>query len=142
MRIDDLEQFRVPLANQAGLATLNDEIDQEFSVDLPAGRHRVEIAHTGADWVNLAPSGVSGRGQVFAGRPRSTRSFFASPATSAAFAVKIISACIRQSVVKKPPPAFLSFRLRVCGLKARCQTAAAPLPLEIRFLVVKLDLAV
>jgi hypothetical protein len=32
---------------------LNDEIDREFTVDLPAGRHRVEIAHTGTDWVNL-----------------------------------------------------------------------------------------
>jgi len=53
VRVDDVEQLRVPLANKDGLAVVNDEINQEFTVDLPPGRHRVEIAHTGADWVNL-----------------------------------------------------------------------------------------
>lgn len=53
VRIDDVEKLRVPLVNKDGLAGLNDEINQEFTVDLPAGKHRVEIAHTGADWVNL-----------------------------------------------------------------------------------------
>jgi Domain of unknown function (DUF5060)/Cellulase (glycosyl hydrolase family 5) len=53
VRIDDIEKLRVPLVNRDGIAALNDEINQEFSVDLPVGRHRVEIAHTGADWVNL-----------------------------------------------------------------------------------------
>lgn len=53
VRIDGDEKLRVPLANQDGLATLNDEINREFTVDLPAGRHQVEIAHTGTDWVNL-----------------------------------------------------------------------------------------
>lgn len=53
VRVDGEEKFRAPLANKDGIATLNDEINQEFTVDLPAGKHRVEIAHTGADWVNL-----------------------------------------------------------------------------------------
>lgn len=53
VRVDGMEKLRVPLTNKDGLAVLNDEINQEFSVDLPAGQHRVEIAHTGADWVNL-----------------------------------------------------------------------------------------
>jgi len=53
VRLDDEEKLRVPLASKDGLAVLNDEINREFTVDLPAGRHRVEIAHTGTDWVNL-----------------------------------------------------------------------------------------
>jgi hypothetical protein len=53
VRIDDVEKLRVALVNKDGLAALNDEINQEFSVDLPSGKHRVEIAHTGADWLNL-----------------------------------------------------------------------------------------
>ena len=53
VRIDDAEKLRFPLANKDGLAVLNDEINQEFTVDLPPGKHRVEIAHTGADWINL-----------------------------------------------------------------------------------------
>ncbi|HEX2854036.1 MAG TPA: cellulase family glycosylhydrolase [Opitutaceae bacterium] len=53
VRVDEAEKLRVTLANKDGLAALNDEINQEFSVDLPAGKHRVEIAHTGSDWVNL-----------------------------------------------------------------------------------------
>ncbi len=53
VRIDSVETFRVALVDRDGLATLNDEINQEYAVDLPAGRHVVEITHTGADWVNL-----------------------------------------------------------------------------------------
>jgi hypothetical protein len=53
VRIDDKEALRVPLKDQDGLAALNDEINQEFAVPIPAGRHHVEIAHTGVDWVNL-----------------------------------------------------------------------------------------
>jgi len=53
VRIDGGEKLRVPLANKDGLAVLNDEINQEFTVDLPEGRHTIEIAHTGTDWVNL-----------------------------------------------------------------------------------------
>lgn len=53
VRIDDVEKLRVALVNKDGIAALNDEINQEFAVDLPAGKHRVEIAHTGTDWVNL-----------------------------------------------------------------------------------------
>jgi len=53
VRIDDAEVLREPLANKDGLASLNDEIDREFAVAVPAGKHTVEIAHTGADWVNL-----------------------------------------------------------------------------------------
>lgn len=53
VRVDGGEKFRTQLVNKDGIATLNDEINQEFSVDLPEGKHRVEIAHTGADWVNL-----------------------------------------------------------------------------------------
>lgn len=53
VRIDGVEQLRVALANKDGLASLNDEINQEFTVNIPTGRHRVEIAHTGTDWVNL-----------------------------------------------------------------------------------------
>ena len=53
VRIDGEEKLRVPLVNKDGIASLNDEINQEFTVELPAGKHRVEIAHTGTDWVNL-----------------------------------------------------------------------------------------
>ncbi len=53
VRIDDVEKLRVPLVNKDGIAALNDEINQEFTVDLPAGQHRIEITHTGTDWVNL-----------------------------------------------------------------------------------------
>ncbi|HEY5552213.1 MAG TPA: DUF5060 domain-containing protein [Opitutaceae bacterium] len=53
VRIDGTEVLREPLVNKDGLASLNDEIDREFAVAVPAGKHTVEIAHTGADWVNL-----------------------------------------------------------------------------------------
>lgn len=53
LRIDGAEALREPLKDRDGLAALNDEIDREFVVDVPAGRHTVEIAHTGVDWVNL-----------------------------------------------------------------------------------------
>lgn len=53
VRIDGQEKFRTALANKDGLAVLNDEINQEFTVEIPAGHHRVELAHTGVDWVNL-----------------------------------------------------------------------------------------
>ena len=53
VRVDGTETLRVPLINKDGLAVLNDEINQEFTVALPPGKHRIEIAHTGADWVNL-----------------------------------------------------------------------------------------
>jgi hypothetical protein len=53
VRIDGEEVLREALVNKDGLASLNDEIDREFSVAVPPGEHTVEIAHTGADWVNL-----------------------------------------------------------------------------------------
>jgi hypothetical protein len=53
VRIDDAEKLRAPLVNKDGLATLNDEINQEFTVEIPSGLHRIEIAHTGTDWINL-----------------------------------------------------------------------------------------
>jgi hypothetical protein len=53
VRVDGREKRRVSVVNKDGLAVLNDEIDQEVSLDLPEGRHRIEIAHTGVDWVNL-----------------------------------------------------------------------------------------
>lgn len=53
VRVDGAEVLREPLANKDGIAALNDEIDREFSVAVPAGKHVVEIAHTGTDWVNL-----------------------------------------------------------------------------------------
>lgn len=53
VRVDGAEKFRTPLVNKDGIATLNDEINQEFSFDLPEGKHVVELAHTGSDWVNL-----------------------------------------------------------------------------------------
>lgn len=53
VRIDDAEVFRTSLADKDGLAALNDEINQDYSVELPAGRHTVMIAHDGEDWVNL-----------------------------------------------------------------------------------------
>jgi hypothetical protein len=53
VRIDGAEVLREPLANKDGLASLADEIDREFAVAVPAGKHTVDISHTGADWVNL-----------------------------------------------------------------------------------------
>ena len=53
VRVDGEERLRAPLVDTDGMGALVDEIDQEFVVDLPAGRHTVELAHTGRDWVNL-----------------------------------------------------------------------------------------
>jgi hypothetical protein len=53
VRVDGEEKLRVALVNKDGIGILNDEIDREFTVDLPAGRRGVEIAHTGENWINL-----------------------------------------------------------------------------------------
>jgi hypothetical protein len=53
VRIDDTEKLRVPLSKNDSPAVQNEKLNKEYLVDIPAGKHRVEIAHTGADWVNL-----------------------------------------------------------------------------------------
>jgi hypothetical protein len=41
------------LKNKDGLSLVNREIDQEFNVPVPAGRHTVEIDNDGPDWAFL-----------------------------------------------------------------------------------------
>ena len=53
VRIDDVETLRVPVSKTPPPAAQNAQLNQEFAVAIPAGKHRIEIAHTGADWVNL-----------------------------------------------------------------------------------------
>lgn len=51
--VDDKVVFSTTLKDQDEVASLNDEINTEFTAAIPAGKHTVEIAHTGVDWVNL-----------------------------------------------------------------------------------------
>lgn len=53
VRIDGREVARTPLKDKDGLAQVNGELDQEFAVTVPAGRHIVEIDNEGPDWAFL-----------------------------------------------------------------------------------------
>lgn len=54
VRIDGVEEFRERLGQPGPLPPgQSHQIDREFSIALPAGKHRIEIANTGADWLNL-----------------------------------------------------------------------------------------
>lgn len=53
-RIDGEEALREKLGSPAPLPPGESrKIDREFSVPIPSGKHRIEIANTGADWANL-----------------------------------------------------------------------------------------
>lgn len=54
VRIDGTDARREKLGDPAALPPgQNRKIDREFTVALPAGKHRVEIANAGADWASL-----------------------------------------------------------------------------------------
>lgn len=53
VRVDGAEVLRTKIADRDGLALPNKEIDQDFPVEIAPGRHLVEIANTGLDWISL-----------------------------------------------------------------------------------------
>ena len=53
VRVDGVEALRAAIADRDGLAQVNKEIDQDFTVELAPGKHLVEIANTGRDWIFL-----------------------------------------------------------------------------------------
>lgn len=53
VRLDGTEALRAALADVDGKAVVSGELDKEFTVAIPAGRHELEISHNGSDWVYL-----------------------------------------------------------------------------------------
>jgi hypothetical protein len=53
VRVDGAEALRTAIGDRDGLAQVNKEIDQDFAVEIAPGKHRVEIANTGRDWIFL-----------------------------------------------------------------------------------------
>ncbi len=53
VRLDGAEVLRAQLVDTDGALPNSNEINREFAVEVPAGRHTVEIAHDGPDWVQL-----------------------------------------------------------------------------------------
>jgi len=53
VRVDGAEVLREKIADRDGQAQVNNEINRDYAVDLPAGRHLVEVANTGRDWMFL-----------------------------------------------------------------------------------------
>jgi hypothetical protein len=51
--VDGQERFRRTLPNKDGQWVVNNEYNEDFAVDLPAGRHQVEVRNAGADWFYL-----------------------------------------------------------------------------------------
>lgn len=60
VQIDGAEAFRTHLADRDGAPSVNREIDKEFSVNVPAGKHVIQMINTGKDWVNLDSIRLSG----------------------------------------------------------------------------------
>jgi hypothetical protein len=53
VRVDGAETFRTAIADRDGLALPNKEIDRDFPVEIAPGRHLIEVANTGRDWIYL-----------------------------------------------------------------------------------------
>ena len=60
VQIDGAEALRTRLFDRDGVATVNHEIDREFSVPVPAGKHVIQIVNTGMDWVMFDSVRLSG----------------------------------------------------------------------------------
>lgn len=66
--VDGRQTFRRSLPNKDGLWVVNNEYNEDFAVDLPAGRHRIEVRNAGGDWFyldwvrleNVLPAGYAG----------------------------------------------------------------------------------
>lgn len=50
VQVDGAEAFRTRLLDKDGRAAVNREIDKEFSVPIPPGKHVIQITNTGTDW--------------------------------------------------------------------------------------------
>jgi hypothetical protein len=53
VRINGAEALRTKLGDAGGPAAAPTEINRDFTVDLPAGKRRIEIANLGAEWLIL-----------------------------------------------------------------------------------------
>ncbi len=53
VRVDGTETLRTHLTDTDGALPGSNEINREFAIEIPAGRHTVEITHDGPDWVQL-----------------------------------------------------------------------------------------
>ncbi len=53
VRVDGREIFRRSLPNKDGQWVVNNEYNEDLAVDLPAGRHLVEVRNAGNDWFYL-----------------------------------------------------------------------------------------
>lgn len=53
VRVDGREVFRRSLPNKDGQWIVNNEYNEDIAVDLPAGRHLVEVRNAGSDWFYL-----------------------------------------------------------------------------------------
>lgn len=53
VQVDGKEVSRTRLFDRDGLAVVNREIDKEFSIPIPPGKHVIQITNTGVDWAYL-----------------------------------------------------------------------------------------
>lgn len=53
VRVDGREIFRRSLPNKDGQWVVNNEYNEDLAVDLPAGRHLIEVRNAGNDWFYL-----------------------------------------------------------------------------------------
>ena len=53
VKVDEAEVLRTHLVDRDGVAMVNHEIDKEFSVPIPPGKHVIQIINTSPNWVNL-----------------------------------------------------------------------------------------
>jgi hypothetical protein len=53
VRVDGVEVLRTAIADRDGQALVNKKIDKDFSCEVTPGKHLVEIANEGKDWIFL-----------------------------------------------------------------------------------------
>ena len=51
--VDGKQIFQKPFPNKDGKTDVNGEYDEDVRIDLPAGRHEIEIVNPGGDWLAL-----------------------------------------------------------------------------------------